>query len=131
MSSQTDKSFQYFPLKGEALALLAAFRSELSAGEEEQRALHVELQQRSDTMLQLRNAKMREMWIRMAASVGLDPDHTFTSPNYGIEARYIDEGFGALTYKKLPVHPYADALGIPQDEEDPMAAGVPDKSKMN
>jgi len=128
MSSQTDKSFKYFPLTGEALELLATFRSELSAGEEEQMALHTELQQRSEVMLLSRNAKMRELWIRMAASVGLDPESTFTSPNYGIEARYLDQGFGALTYKKV-VHPYAEALGIPQ-EEDP-AAVTPDKSKLH
>ena len=129
MSSQTDKSFKYFPLTGDALELLAAFRSEMSAGEEEQFALREELTKRSETMLMARNAALRELWTRMAASVGIGSE-AFDNPNYGIEARYLDEGFGALTYKQMPTHPLAELMGEVAPEDDSPEA-VPDKSKLH
>ena len=65
----------------------------------------------------------------MAASVGLDPETSFTSPYYGIEARFLDEGFGALTYHKVPMTPMMQEMFGTPPEDSPDE--VPDKSKMN
>ena len=49
--------------------------------------------------------------------MGLDPDNTWGSPEYQIEARYLDDGFGAVLYMPRHINPMRELL-----ENEPVAS---------
>lgn len=101
MSNESPK-FRYYKLEGDGLEILKAYRAELTALVADREALEVEFAERSQQQMEYHQANLRAMWRRLSASVGLDPDKTWGSPEYQIEARYLDDGFGALLY--IPRH---------------------------
>ena len=67
------------------------------------------------------------MWRRPAASVGLDPENTWGSHEYQIEARYLDDGFGAILYMPRHTNPARDMLrGEPVTEVENPETDIPD-----
>ena len=73
-------------------------------------------------------ANLRSLWCRLSASVGLDPDTTWGSPEYQIEARFTDDGFGALLYMPRHTNPLAQALqGVPISQPQDPETEIPPK----
>src|SRR3546814_14982691 len=90
--------FRFYPLTGEGFELLKAYNAELKALRDEQHALIEEYQNRRLKCAEARAALLESIWRRMAAMAGLDPDKTWKNPSYQIEERYINSGFGAITF---------------------------------
>lgn len=124
-----EPKFRYYKIEGPALEILKAYKAELDALIEDRQALEQEYMERVQQQAEYHQSNLRTMWRRMAAHVGLDPDNTWGSPEYQIEARYLDDGFGALLYMPRhtnplrgmlsgePVAPPSDpAMDIPPDD---------------
>jgi hypothetical protein len=103
--------FRYYKIEGPILEILKAYKAELGVMAEERMKLEQEYMERARQQSEYHQANLHIMWRRMAASVGLDPDTTWGSPEYQIEARYIDDGFGALLYVPRHTNPLRDMLG--------------------
>lgn len=123
-----DPKFRYYPIKGEALELLRAYKAELESLVEDRVALEKEFTERAKQQTEYHQANLQAMWRRMAASVGLDPDATWGSPEYQIEARYVNEGFGALLYMPRHIDPLREVLGgEPVEQPEDPATSIPPK----
>ena len=119
--------FRYYRLIGEGLDLLKAYRAELDALSDDRDALATEFAERSQQQNEYHNAKLCNLWRRMSALVGLDHDKTWGSPEYQIETRFMDAGFGALLYIPRPNNPMARMLEhLPEGEEQNPETDIPD-----
>lgn len=116
MSHEPPK-FRYYKVEGPALELLRAYRAELEALVDDRNKLEQEFAERAQQQGEYHQANLRAMWRRLSASVGLDPEKTWGSPEYQIEARYLDEGFGAILYMPRHTNPARDLL-----QGEPVAA---------
>ena len=136
--------FKYFPCTGAALDLLRSYKAEIDMMRKADQALHEEFEKRFTAVREMHHARLRQLWFRLVASVGLDPDVTWQNPEYLIEVRYLDEGFGAVLYEPRQPNPVeqamadqeiekAKALGIVGEDEpeDTPDDAVPDKGKMH
>lgn len=90
--------FRYYKLEGDGLELLKAYTAELKALVSDREALEQEFAERVHQQGEYHQGNLRAMWQRLSAYVGLDPDKTWGSPEYQIESRFLDDGFGALLY---------------------------------
>ncbi len=128
-----DPKFRYFKCEGDALEILKAYKAELEALAESHVKLHDEFNERSTKLQEHHQANLRGLWRRMAALVGLDPDKTWGKPEYQIEARYLADGFGAITFAPQLPHPLQELLGGDPVEqpEDPTMETAPDKNRLN
>jgi hypothetical protein len=106
-----EPKFRYYKLDADGQELLRAYKAELEALVEDRQALEREFAERAEQQSQYHQAKLRALWQRLSASVGLDPDKTWGSPEYQIEARYLDDGFGALLYMPRHTNPMREMLG--------------------
>ena len=107
----SNPKFRYYRLEGDGLEILKAYRAELDALIDDRDALEREFAERAEQDAAYHQAKLRGLWRRMSATVGLDPDNTWGSPEFGIETRFLAEGFGALTYTPRSDNPMARMLG--------------------
>ena len=82
--------FRYYKVEGPALEILRAYRAELTVLIDDREKLETEFAERAQQQGEYHQANLRTMWRRLAASVGLDPENTWGSPEYQIEARYLD-----------------------------------------
>ncbi len=103
-------TFRYYKIEGAALELVRAYRIELDALMSDRAALEIEFAERAKQQGEYHQANLRAMWRRMAASVGLDPETTWGSPEFQVETRYLDDGFGAILYMPLNVDPLRNLL---------------------
>jgi hypothetical protein len=115
--------------------LLKAYRDELDVLSVNHIKLHQEFQERSDVMHQHHQSNLRSMWARLSAMVGLDPEKTWGNPEYQIESRYLNDGFGALLYiPQIHTGALQELLsgGAAQvEEDDPFQEVAPDKTRLN
>lgn len=119
--------FRFYQLEGDGLELLKAYRAELDAMLDDRAALAAEFAQRTDQQNEYHNSKLCAMWRKMTAFVGLDHDTTWGSPEYQIETRFFDAGFGALLYIPRPDNPMARMLShLPEGEEQDPETDIPD-----
>lgn len=128
-----DPKFRYFKCEGAALEILKAYNAELKLMAEGHTKLHEEFDDRVTKLQEHHQSNLRGMWRRMVALVGLDPDATWGKSEYQIEVRYLEDGFGAITFQPAPIHPLQELLGSGPAEppEDPAMETAPDKSKLN
>ena len=128
----TESNFHYYPCEGEALDLLRAYRDEMDAMINDHSVLQEDFNARAKAQADAHKANLREMWRRLSAMVGLDPDQTWGNPDFQIEARYVDDGFGAITFEPS-VHPLSGMTPGVQTGSlgDPAMEEAPDKSKLN
>ncbi len=120
--------FRYYKVEGPALEILKAYRAELETLLDDRQKLEEEFAERTFQQAEYHQANLRALWRRLAASVGLDPEKTWGSPEYQIEARYIEDGFGAILYIPRPTNPLRDALeGVPVAEPSSPETDVPPK----
>ncbi len=102
--------FRYYKMEGQSLDLLRAYRDELEALVEDRNTLELEFAERVRQQAEYHQANLRAMWWRLSASVGLDPEKTWGSPEFQIEVRYIDSGFGAILYIPRHINPMREML---------------------
>ncbi len=122
-----EPTFRYYKIEGDALEVLRAYRAELEAMVADHEKLETEFAERAQQQVEYHQANLRSMWHRLAASVGLDPDNTWGSPEYQIEARYTEDGFGALLYIPRHTNPLRDMLaGEPVAKPENPETDVPD-----
>ncbi len=124
--SQEPPKFRYYKIEGPVLEILAAYKTELDALVEDRQKLEQEFAERVEQQAMYHQANLRSMWRRMSASVGLDPDKTWGSPEYQIEARYLEHGFGAILFMPRHTNPMRGALeGVPIGESSSPETDVP------
>lgn len=102
--------FRYYKVEGPNLELLRAYKNQLEALIADRETLDREFAERAHQQGEYHRAKLHAMWQRLAASVGLDPEKTWGSPEFQIEARYLDSGFGALLYMPRHSNPMREML---------------------
>ncbi len=102
----TESTFRYYQLEGEGLELLREYREGLDALVGARERLEAEYAERINKLNAAHQAKLRDMWYRMSAMVGLDPNKTWGSQEYQIETRYIADGFGAILYMPRRNNPF-------------------------
>lgn len=116
-----DSTFRYYKIEGPALDVLQAYKSELEGLVEDREKLEKEFAERAQQQGDYHQAKLCALWRRLTASVGLDHEKTWGSPEYQIEARYADDGFGAILYMPRHTNPLRDLLMAEPvaDQENP------------
>lgn len=127
------RAFKYYKCEGPALTMLQAYKHELDTLVENRVALEKKFEKDYTQLQERHQATLRDLWRRMAAMVGLDPEGTWGNPEYQIEARYLEDGFGAVLFIPREPHPFQEILGqgeIP-DEQPDEPVSVPDKSRLN
>lgn len=118
--------FRYYKIEGPALEILKAYKAELDALVNDRMKLEQEFNERADQQAVYHQANLRSLWRPMAASVGLDPDKTWGSPEYQIESRYLEHGFGAILYVPRHTNQLREALeGVPVAEPSSPETDVP------
>lgn len=123
-----EPKFRYYPVKDPFLEVLRAYQGELDATIDDRDKLEAEFAERARQQAEYHQANLRSMWRRLSASVGLDPDLTWGSPEYQIEARYLDDGFGAILYVPRHENPLQGMLrGIPVGQPSDPAIDIPPK----
>ncbi len=133
--TQVDTGFKYFPLQGEDLELLKKYHEELLRFDQDMKDLKNEFDKRSKTSHDNSQAKLYQIWKQLAVSVNIDPDTTWGDGRYGIEGRYLEDGFGALTYCEYPsniMELMQGAIDKP-DEDDEVFDNIlpPEGTKLN
>ncbi len=119
---------RYYKVEGPALEILKAYRTELEALIDDRQKLEEEFAERALQQAEYHQAKLRAMWRRLAASVGLDPEKTWGSPEFQIEARYIEDGFGAILYIPRHTNAFRETFeGVPIGEPSNPETDVPPK----
>jgi len=126
--SQEPPQARYYKIEGAALEILKAYNTELRALIDDRQKLELEFTERAEEQSSYHRANLRSLWRRLAASVGLNPDDTWGSPEYQIEARYIADGFGAILYMPRHINPLQEMLGdTPIGQPSDPATDVPPK----
>lgn len=124
--------FQFFPCKGEAMVLLRAYDAGMSQMVVDRTKIIEEFDRRMKDAMGVHQASLRDIWRRMSAMVGLDPEVTWGNNEYQPEFRYLKEGFGAITFTPAQLSPFAEAFGGGDTEpSEPMETEAPDKSRLN
>jgi len=103
--------FRYYKCEGPALELLKAYRIEMEILIAGRKTLEHEYVTRMNAHQEYHQSNLRSIWRRMAAMVGLDPNKTWGTPEYQLETRYLDDGFGAILYIPQAPNPIKEALG--------------------
>lgn len=120
-----------FPLTGEAFELAKEYAAVFNAAREEQKSLQAEYEKAQEQVFNANMTKLREIWTKMAVSVGIDAESTWSNPAWGFERSYIESGFAAILEMEPPQNPLAALFGgegpVMEQEEAP----VIDKSKLN
>lgn len=125
--------FQFFPCKGEAMILLRAYNDGMDQMLADRTKLVEEFDQKMKDVMDRHQASLREIWRRMSALVGLDPNVTWGNNEYQPEVRYLEEGFGAITYTPTQMSSFAEAFGGGGGSEpsEPVETEAPDKERLN
>lgn len=133
----SDKGFKHFVVDEEGRALLAEYREVMRSSNQELDDIHAEFSARSKKSREEGQAKLYGLWKRLSASVGLDPDKSWNDGQYGVETRYLESGFGALTYSQAALNPIEALMALQQlddkvDEGEEISSILPPKgTKLN
>lgn len=128
--TDSQPQFRYYKVEGEGFELLKAYSNELKLMAADRDRLAREFEERAQKQAESHHVNLRSIWFRLAASVGLDPEKTWGSAEYQIEARYLDEGFGALLYTPRHTNPMQQALeGQPIAPREDPETEVPDETE--
>jgi len=68
---KSEPKFHYYRIEGSALEILRAYKAELEALVDDRQNLEEEFAERVRQQAEYHQAKLRTMWRRLAASVGL------------------------------------------------------------
>lgn len=118
-------------LQDEALGIAIKYGKIFKAAKAEQEELHKEFEERNKQIYEKRMAELRELWIRMAALTGLDPELSWNNPAFFFETKYLDYGFAAIEEREPPKDPFGAMFGIEEPQEEEVQEDNPDPSKLN
>ena len=125
---QSPPRFRYYKVEGSALEILMAYKVELETLVADRQNLEQEFAERADQHTEYHRANLQSMWKRLAASVGLDPDKTWGRPEYQVEIRFLEDGFGAILYVPRHTNPLQHLLGDePVGEPSDPTTDIPSK----
>jgi hypothetical protein len=120
MKNKKPSTFRYYPIEEPDLGVLRAYKVELDQFRAAREALAVEFEERIQKLSAHHTSNFRSMWWQLSESVGLDPEQTWGSPEYQVEVKYLDNGFGALLY--IPQAASILGMGGINEPDD----GIPD-----
>ena len=131
----TTKTPRIFPIPLEAFELAKAYAESYEEGIKKETEIHEEFKKQMKANAEQTKANMRQVYSRLASSVGLDPA-SFDDPNYEVETRYIPHSFAAIIFHEVDNAPFLQMFGMnPEDEDkediDPMTEGAPNKDRLN
>ncbi len=129
MTKQNDTTI--FACRGPALLALAEYTEAFERLVSDHEKLQKEFNDKALEQKGVHEAKMREKWVTMTLLVGLDPDKTWQNPAYRVETSYLDEGFGAIVYGKVPNHPLAALTGRGEEDEKLALTEIPEQGMLN
>lgn len=119
--------FKHYPLPPEGLDLVRQYQAISDKTNEDMERLQKEYREKAQALHAAAREQMREIWTRMATMAGVDAAASWDSPDWHVEARYVDSGFAALTF-----YPLAALFGQgPQTEEPEAAEGAPKGATLN
>ena len=123
-----EKVRNIYVLSGEALKLAVEYDRIFEDSVKQQKDLEKQFNTQYQKVFDETNSALRELWRRMAAMSGLDPDVSWGQPNIALERKYLSNGFAALVEIEIPKgHPLAGVLPpTVKDEQAPT-----DKMKLN
>lgn len=125
------QDFKFYPCTGEALELLKKYNEGLIRLHKTQAALQKEYQEKLMENQKAAYVELGDIWRPMVAMAGLDPNVTsFSNPDYFIETKYLDDGFGGITYQ--PQHsPFEELMGGQTEPSDDSADSAPNPKLLN
>lgn len=127
-----DDGFKFFPVSGDGLTALKKYQERLDRFLEDREALREEFRSREDAVAQAATRELRGLWTQIAVSAEVDVEATWGEAEWGIETRYLDKGFGAVTYTPQPQHPLAAMMGDqPEEKADEAEEGAPNDATIN
>lgn len=118
-----DDEFKYFPMPPEGLVLLKQYQTAISQLRDDIGALHTEYHEKIEALHVSTKAELRDLWFRMAPTAEVDALASWDNEEWSIEARYLETGFGALTFMPRPTNPLAAMFGAPPKEDEPPVPG--------
>lgn len=123
--------FKFYPCESEALELLKKYHEGITRLHEKQTVLQKEYSEKLLENQKAAFAELGNLWRPMAAMAGLDPNvSSFSNPDYSVETKYLDKGFGGIVYQPRQRNPLEEMMGDQTDEpNDPDF--VPDKKLLN
>lgn len=120
--------FKFYPCMDEALELLKKYNKRLSALNEKQGSLDKEYREKFLANQKEAFVELSNTWRVMAALAGIDPNTiSFSNPDYSIETKYLDQGFGGINYMPRQPNPFEAMRGEDDEPDDP----TPDKPLLN
>lgn len=123
--------FKFYQCEGEALELLKKYHEGIKQLHETQVALQKEYQEKLLENQKAAFAELGNLWRPMVAMAGLDPNvSSFSNPDYSVETKYLDKGFGGIVYQPRQRNPFEEMMGG-QTEEPDDPDSVPDKTLLN
>lgn len=123
--------FQFFPCKGEAMVLLRAYNAGMDQMIADRAKVVEDFDKEMKNVMDVHQANLRDIWRRMSAMVGLDPDVTWGNNEYQPEVRYLEEGFGAINFTPTQMSPFAEAFGGGNESSEPVETEAPNKDRLN
>lgn len=115
-----DNNFKYYALPPEGLATLREYGDGIDALRAEMDGLQQEYQRKVDEAQIKAREVLKPLWYEMAAMAGIDAEITWGDHEWSVERRFLNDGFGAITYVAQPMNPFTSMVAPDEDEE-----GVP------
>ena len=115
----SNKNNRYFKCEGESFDLLCRYKRQLDSMALAHVRLQKEMAERQRKSNEHFSSILNTIWERMTALIGLVPKVSWGNPEYQLETRYIDDGFGAILYNPSDGSNTIGALlGIEDDRSD-------------
>ena len=93
-----DDKFKYYPLPPKGVDLMRQYKSEYDGLHDDLARLREEFQDKANARHAAGAEKLRGLWCRMAAMVGVDASKSWGGAGWCAEMRYLDGNFAALTH---------------------------------
>ena len=116
-TNKRPSTFRYYPLEPQHIPLLKAYKAELEAFREAREKLAAEFEERIQQLGEHHTSNYRSLSHELATAVGVDPEDSWGSPEYHVEMRYLENGFGAVTYTPPQPHSLSSLMGGRSVEE--------------
>jgi len=124
----TPPEFKFYPCENEALEMLKTYNEGYDRLHKKQVALQEEYQEKLLVNQKESFAELGDIWRRMAAIAGIDPSIvSFSNPEYSVETKYLDQGFGGIVYQPQPRNPFLNDGSEEVSDDEP----APEKPLLN
>lgn len=94
----SQRRFEYKALPPEAIPLLQRYRATLEKLTADIDTIQLEAQAAAEAAQVNAFEEMKALWYQLAPLAGIDAEASWESGEWGLELRYLDDGFGAMTH---------------------------------